>query len=320
MKLWKRLPLVLLLGMGIMVFGIGCAGDDEEEPPPPPEGQLALVAHTLNFGETITEQQLTISNAGDASLTWSISGASIPYWVTANPTGGTLTADGQTQITIRVHRVGVGPGTTTAVLMFLTDYNDDSLTVTVGRTCDLLGDDFNSGSAAGWTATALDVSQNDDGYVVLGPNSAIEAGRLMQNVAPIMPCVISARLRRSTQTATYKQYGLLLQGATTGNALYFTVYVDNDTNYTVEQSVGGNWEVLHAGLTSLISTNMGDWNILRLELYEQNQTTYARGYAGTADQFLFEDVELSSAITFAKMGIRSEEYTVHADWFCSARQ
>jgi hypothetical protein len=193
--------------------------------------------------------------------------------------------------------------------------------LSVARTCNLLGDNFNSGSAAAWTATAVNVSQHEDGYVVLGPTSAVEAARLMQNVAPNTPCVVSARLRRSTQTATYPQYGILLEGATIGDALYFTIFVDDTMNFTLEQHVagGGDWEVLQYGLTSLFSTVVGDWNILRLELYEATGKTYARGYAGTSTTPLFTGVELDASLSFVKMGIRSEEYTIHADWFCATQ-
>ncbi|MBM3324039.1 MAG: hypothetical protein FJY66_00055 [Calditrichaeota bacterium] len=321
MNSWKRLPLMLLVSLGLLFFGFGCADEDEEEPPPPPpEGHLTLQTHTLDFGLTVNEQQVNISNTGDTSLTWNITTASIPYWAKANPTNGTLASDAQTPIIVRVFRAAVGPGTTTARLFFDTNANDDSLTLSVQRTCDLLADDFNDGNAANWTATALTKSQGE-GYVVLSPSSAVEAARLMQMVASDPPCVISARLARITQTASYKQYGLLLEGSTTANALYFTVYVDNDTNYTLEQSVNDQWEVLHAGLTTLISTAVGEWNVLRLELYESGQKTYARAYADTVMSTpLFQDIELDPSLNFVKMGIRSEEYAIHADWFCAARQ
>ncbi len=314
---WKKLPLILLMALGLLFLAIGCDGDDEEEPPPP-EGHLTLEATTLDFSTTITEQQITLSNTGDATLAWSISGASIPYWADVDPTSGNLVAEAQTQITVRVERTGVSPGTTTSAIMFLSDANDDSLTLTVERVCNILSDDFNEGSAAGWNATAMDVSQNeDDGYVVLDPNSAIEAGRLLQTITPIVPYTVSARARRTVQTAEYKQYGLLLEGGTTHDALYFTVTADDDTNYTLEQSVGGDWTVLRAGITSLLSTEGGDWNLLRLEIYDDGGTMKARGYAGTADTPLFEDVELDAGLSVAKMGFRSEEYTIHADWYCA---
>jgi hypothetical protein len=314
---WKKLPLVLLMAFGLLFLTLGCDSSDEEEPPPP-EGNLELGATSLDFSTGITEQQITLSNTGNASLAWSINDASRPYWAEVTPTSGNLVADAQTQITIRVERTGVSPGTTTAAVVFLSDANDDSLTLSVQRNCNVLSDDFNEGNAAGWNATAMDVSQNEDeGYVVLDPNSAIEAGRLLQTITPIVPYTVSARVRRTVQTAEFKQYGLLLEGGTTDNALYFTVTVDNDTNYTLEQSVGGVWTVLRAGLTSLLSTEGGDWNILRLEIYDDSGTMKARGYAGTVDTPLFEGVELDAGLSVAKMGFRSEEYTIHADWFCA---
>jgi len=321
MNLWQRLPLILLLGIGMLCLGIGCGDDDAEEPPPPPEGHLTLATHTLDFGLTVTEQQVNIRNTGDTSLTWSITTASIPDWAKVTPTSGTLAADAQTTITAGVYRVAVGPGTTTARLFFDTNANDDSLSLSVQHNCDVLGDDFNSGNATGWDATDLDRSQGD-GFVVLDPNSLDYAGRLTKTVSSIVPCVISARLERTSQTVGYKQYGLLLEGSTPNDALYFAVYVDNDTNYTLEQRVGGQWDPvpLAEGLTSLISTDANHWNILRLELYESGQKTYARAYADTASTALFPGVELDPSLSFVKMGIRSEEYTIHADWFCAARQ
>jgi hypothetical protein len=320
MNLWQRLPLILLLGMGMLCLGIGCGEDNEEEPPPPPEGHLTLATHTLDFGLTVTEQQVNISNTGDTSLTWSITAASIPYWAKATPTNGTLASDAQTPLTVRVFRAVVGPGTTTARLLFDTNANDDSLTLSIQRTCDLLGDDFNTGSAANWTPTAATISQGS-GYIVMSSTSANESARLLQLVTPVYPFVVSTRLERATQTAVYKQYGILLEGSSTGDALYFTVYADNDTNYTLEQRVGGgDWQTLSAGFTALISTAMSDWNILRLELYKTGQQTFARAYADTASVPLFEGIQIDQSLSFARMGIRTEEYTIHADWFCSARQ
>lgn len=321
MELWKRLPLVLILGLGIAFFGVGCGDDDEEEPPPPPpEGHLTLGTHNLVFGETITEQQFPVSNTGDTTLAWNIDTTTIPYWAEVDPTDGNLAADGQTSITVGVYRVGVGPGTTTAVLMFLSDANDDSLTVSLQRTCEILGDNFNEGNAEGWDATALLPSQGD-GYVVLDPNDPDYAGRLMQYETPTTSCVISARLRHTAQTAFYRQYGILLEDAMANNALYYAVYVDNDTNCTLEQRVGGQpFEPLFVYNTGLISIQPEVWNILRLELYQENGTTYARGYAGVEDAPLFEGIELDENLDFAKMGIRSEEYTIHADWFCAKQQ
>lgn len=318
MELWKKLPLVLILGLAIAFFGVGCDSGDDEEIPPLPEGYLELETHNLDFGTSINEQQLTVSNTGDTSLTWNVT--NIPFWIEVDPTSGSLAADGQTQVTIRVYRVGVGPGATSATLMFgTTNYNDDSLTVSLERTCGLLGDDFNDGGAAGWNATAMDVSQHADGYVVLDPTSALEAARLMQNVAPTMPCVISARLKRTELTTDYPQYGILVEGTTTEDAIYFTVFVDDTMNYTLEQSVtGGEWEILHYGLTGLLSTAVGEWNILRLELYQDAGITYARGYAGTATTPLF-NVALDESLNFVKMGVRSEDYTIHADWFCATQ-
>jgi hypothetical protein len=313
---WKKLPLILLMAFGLLFLTIGCDGDDEEEPPPP-EGHLTLEVTTLDFGTGDIEKQMTLSNTGDAALAWSISDATIPYWADVDPTSGNLVAEAQTQITVRVERTGVSPGETSAAIMFLSDANDDSLTLSVERVCNILSDDFNVGGATDWTATELDVSQNNDGYVVLGPNSAVIAGRLLQTISPTVPYTVSARVRRPVQTAVYKQYGLLLEGSSTEDALYFTVTVDDDTNYTLEQSVGGDWTVLRAGFTSLFSTEGGVWNLLRLEIYEDGVTTRARGYAGTADTPLFEDVELDAGLSVARMGFRSEEYTIHADWYCA---
>ena len=279
-------------------------------------GHLTLQIDTLDFGETTTEQLLTLSNTGDDSLTWSVAGASIPYWVEMTPTGGNLAESAQTQITVRVDRTGINPGVTTAAILFLSDTNSDSLTVSVERSCSILGDNFNEGNAAGWDAIALDVSQHADGYVILDPNSAIEAGRLLQNVNPTVPYVLSAKLRRIEQTVSYNQYGLLLEDSTIDDALYFAVKVDDDTNYTLEQSVAGNWEILQAGFTALLSAQNENWNILRLEIYEDSGTIYARGYAGTSDEPLFESVELDSSLSVMNMGLRSDEYTIHADWFC----
>jgi hypothetical protein len=317
MTSWRRLLVVLLLGMGIIASVVGCDEEKEEELPPPAEGHLSLNTHALDFGEFDNEKIFKVSNTGDTTLIWSISDTSRPYWADVNPTDGALAAGRETSITVRVCRASVGPGATTATLVLLSDANEDSLTLSVQRTCDPLGDNFDEGAAGDWDATDLDRSQGE-GYVVLDPNAAGHPGRLLQTATPTMPFGISARIRRTEQLTNDRKYGILLEGASPDNALCFAVYVDDDTNYTVEQCVDGNWEVLYASLTGLIYTDAGEWNILRLQLYEENQTTYVRCYAGTVDQSLFENVELDDALSFVKMGLLSEEYTIHADWFCTS--
>ena len=163
---WKKLPLILLMAFGLLFVINGCDSDDEEEPPPP-AGHLTLEVHELDFGTTITEQQMTIENTGNADLAWNISGTTIPYWAEVTPTSGNLVPDAQTPITVRVERTGVSPGETTATIKFLTDENDDSLTLSVERNCNILSDDFNEGGAADWDATAMDKSQNAEGYVAV---------------------------------------------------------------------------------------------------------------------------------------------------------
>jgi hypothetical protein len=320
MNSWKRFPLIALCSLGLLLLFVGCTKESNPTVTTP-EGHLTLAARTLDFSTSITEQTVNVSNTGDTSLTWTITASTIPYWAKVSPTSGTLASNAQTTVTARVFRAAVGPGTTTADLFFDTDANDDTLTLSVQRTCDLVGDDFNDGNASAWDATDLDKSQGD-GYVVLDPNSAGTAGRLLRSVSSIVPCVISARLERTAQDAGFKQYGLFLEGSgVQSDALYFTVYVDNDTNYTLEQRIDGQWDPvpLAEGLTSLISTDASKWNILRLELYQSGQNTLARGYADTTSTPLFEGIAIDPSLSFIKMGIRSEEYTIHADWFCAAR-
>ncbi len=281
----------------------------------PLAGHLTLETDTLDFGETLTEQQLALSNTGNAALIWSIN--DIPDWMDIDPASGTIGAGAQIQVTIGVQRLTVDPGALMDTLLFLSNFNDDSLVVLMQRVCNLLGDNFNEGAAADWDATALDVAQHNDGYVVLDPNSVVEAGQLMQTISPTAPYTISARVRRTVQTADHKHYGLLLEGSTTDDALYFAVTVDDDTNYTIQQSVAGNWDTLSTGYSNSLSIAEEVWNTLRLDIYEDSGTLYARGYAGIDDTPLFENIELDSTLNFTKIGIRSDEYMIHADWFCA---
>lgn len=288
------------------------------EEPPPPEGHLTLGDTLLNFGETVNEMLTRIRNTGDAELTWEITPNSIPYWINITPTDGVLQASSSKQLTVTVFRTAVDPGETTAALLFYTDYNDDSLTVSINRMCSVLGDDFNEGNAADWNVTAANLAQGD-GYILLDPNNPTEAACLMQNIPPTIPSTISARFRRTAESVTFREYGILLEDDAAYNALYFTIYVDNDTNYVLEQLVRGvEIGTLYLGYTDLISTDPEIWNILRLELFQDGQVTYASGYAGASDQKLFDSVEVSDGFdTYVRMGIRSEEYTIHADWFCA---
>lgn len=317
MELWKRLPLVLLVSLGLLFLAIGCDDDDEDPPPPPPAGILSLDSTSLDFGEAINEMNTHVRNTGNAELSWEITTESTPYWIFVTPDSGTLQAGSSQQIKITVFRVGVGPGETIAALQFDTDNNDDSLTVSIDRTC-TVGDNFDTGTAADWNATAANLAQGD-GYILIDPNLQGEAARLMQNIAPTASSKISARLRHTNESVFYKQYGILIEDGTADNALYFTVYVDNDTNFTLEQRVNpDDFEVLAGGNSLELSTDPEIWNILRLELFQDGPILRARGYAGTSTTTLFDSVEVDdSLLDYVKMGIRSEEYTVHADWFCA---
>jgi hypothetical protein len=324
MKLKRRILFMLVLVLGLALVVVSCRGRARR-----PLSRLTLSTSLLDFGQTITEQQFCVTK-GDmidtVDTVWEIS-SEIPFWADVDPTSGTLTPYSDTNyVRVRVNRLGVGPGRTTAELVFSTSsatglVPEDTVVLSVEKSCDLLGDDFNEGNASGWNAGGLVRTQKDGGYVRLKPNSPVVPGRLVRPMTNLtVPCVITARFRHALQEATNNRYGILLEDSRPENALYFAVNVDENTNYSFHQFKNSNWKTHRTGKTNLISTRAGDWNILRLELYEADQRMYARGFAGTASLPLFDDVELGSDLEFTKAGIRSDEYTIDGDWYCGVQR
>lgn len=68
---------------------------------------LNVAPVALDFGDTATELNLVISNAGAGTLTWTVTDD--VNWLTHDPDDGTLT-DGTAQIAVTVHRDALSPG------------------------------------------------------------------------------------------------------------------------------------------------------------------------------------------------------------------
>jgi len=67
-------------------------------------GRLAVSSSSIEFGESLTSQQLTITNTGGASLSWSASSAS--SWISLSPMKGTVDPDAEQFVTVTVSREG----------------------------------------------------------------------------------------------------------------------------------------------------------------------------------------------------------------------
>lgn len=106
---------------------------------------LTLGATTLDFGETLSTEDLTLTNEGMSTLNWSL--ISSNTWVSASTASGTLYADQSTSISITVSRDGLTSGDYTANLSF--DGNGGTATVAVSMTISDAdnpdGDDDNDG-------------------------------------------------------------------------------------------------------------------------------------------------------------------------------
>lgn len=327
MKVKWQIPVMLLIVLGLILIALTCKDSKKTH-----MSYIELSAYLLDFGLTINEQQLSITESGDiidtVGTAWKIDTLGIPFWAEVNPKSGDLEPINSytNTVRVRVDRFGIGPGITTAEVVFLAsvtwaDTSKDTLVLSVEKSCDLLGDDFNRGNAAGWDASGLAKTQNDEGYVTLDPNSAVEPGRLLRSLTDfVVPCIFTARFRHALQEANDNRYGIFLEDSIPENALYYAVNVDLNTNYSFHQFKNGAWKTHRTGKTNLISTQAGDWNILRLELYEADQKLYARGFAGTSTLPLFDNVELGTDLKFTKAGIRSDEYTIDVDWFCGTRR
>ncbi len=325
MKTKQQIGLIVAIALALIVIGFVFTTCQKK-----PEGHIVLSVDSLDFGMTITEQNFRIT-LGDMpfdtlGVNWKIT-SPIPSWVDIDPASGFLsTVVSDTDfVRVRVNRYVLMSGKATAVLEFSSERpgirplsHDDTLKLSVEKTCGLLEDDFNQGNAAGWDAQKLTTSQDAQGYVTLKPDGGDE-GQLLRTVSTFpVPCNITARFRHSRQEVTRNQYGILLEDANGENTVYYAVKVDENTNYSFykRQIV---WRTLRSGKTNLISTRPGDWNTLRLELYETNQKIYARGYAGNSTQPLFDNVELGTNLKFIKVGIQSDEYIIDVDWICGSR-
>jgi len=97
-------------------------------PEPPPS--LSFSPSSLDFGNTSTEQILTISNAGGGTLNWKASKQQ--PWLSLSQTSGSLTSGKSTSLTVDVSRADLNPGLYNDVISLTSGAGNGSVAVTMG--------------------------------------------------------------------------------------------------------------------------------------------------------------------------------------------
>ncbi|MBT4503864.1 MAG: hypothetical protein HOC74_39390, partial [Gemmatimonadetes bacterium] len=89
--------------------------------------QLSLSPLSLNFGETSSQQQVTLRNDGGESLSWSAT--SPQEWLSIAPASGSLAAGDQQAVTVTIDRTKLGSGSNQGAVDFTSGGGSTSVTV-----------------------------------------------------------------------------------------------------------------------------------------------------------------------------------------------
>ena len=103
--------------------------------------QLLVSPTNLNFGQTVSNLNITVNNGGDEELSWQIT--SDQSWLTIFPTTGTTTTE-EDQITVSVNRTGLEVGNYTGNLSVTSNGGDFNVPVQMEVTPVILIIDPNS--------------------------------------------------------------------------------------------------------------------------------------------------------------------------------
>ena len=91
------------------------------------EPVLSITPTQINFGNTDTEQPVSITNTGTGALTWTAS--ENLNWLSLSPTSGLVNAEDTTSTTVSVTRAGLDQGSYEGEIAFLSNGGNDTLQV-----------------------------------------------------------------------------------------------------------------------------------------------------------------------------------------------
>lgn len=91
------------------------------------EAVISLSPSDLDYGETSSQQQVTVRNDGGETLTWSA--ASVQNWISIAPGSGSLDQDDQQAVTITIDRQGLISGSNRGTVDFTSNGGSGSVTI-----------------------------------------------------------------------------------------------------------------------------------------------------------------------------------------------
>ena len=91
------------------------------------EAVFSLSPSDLDYGETSSQQQVTVRNDGGETLTWSA--ASVQNWISIAPGSGSLDQDDQQAITITIDRQGLASGSNQGTVDFTSNGGSASVRI-----------------------------------------------------------------------------------------------------------------------------------------------------------------------------------------------
>lgn len=113
----------------LIAISITACGDDNG-PGPDKSPILSISNDTLDFGQISTSKVFTISNSGDADLSWSITSGTSSWIDSYSPDSGTILAD-SSEVTLTIDRTGLASGTYSAEIYITSNGGDDTVFVTM---------------------------------------------------------------------------------------------------------------------------------------------------------------------------------------------
>jgi len=167
---------------------------------------LSFSPASFNFGTTVTQGRLTITNTGKGNLSWSAS--KTQAWLSLSPASGFISPGSSTVVVITASRNDVAPGTQTDTISLKTNGGDGSVPVTIlvpGLSFSPASLDFGAGetqknltiSNIGAGTLTWQVSKQQE-WLTLNPTS----GSVDEGKSATVTAIISTVLAPGTYTDT----------------------------------------------------------------------------------------------------------------------
>ena len=127
MKIQGQLKTLFVVIGFLIAVSISACGDDNG-PGPDKSPILSVSIDTLDFDTMSTSRMFTISNSGDADLSWSLTSDNSSWLESISPDSGTI-LDDSSEVTVTIDRAGLASGTYNAKIYVSSNGGSDTIAI-----------------------------------------------------------------------------------------------------------------------------------------------------------------------------------------------